>query len=74
MWIILFLPAVLVLAACHREITAIAPEVRPVRTVTVAIREAGETTVLTGHVEAENEVEFTMNDRQAPSQESARRD
>jgi RND family efflux transporter MFP subunit len=55
-WIILFLPAVLVLAACHREITAIAPEVRPVRTVTVAIREAGETTVLTGHVEAENEV------------------
>ena len=31
----------------------VAPEVRPVRTVTTAKREAGETTGLTGHVEAE---------------------
>jgi RND family efflux transporter MFP subunit len=55
-WIVLLLSAVLVLAACHRETKDIAPEVRPVRTVTAAKREAGETTVLTGHVEAENEV------------------
>lgn len=55
-WIMQLLPAALVLAACHRETKAIVDEVRPVRTVTVAIREAGETTVLTGHVEAENEV------------------
>src|SRR5580692_10128415 len=54
--IILLLPAALVLAACHRETKAIVNEVRPVRTVTVAIRDVGETTVLTGHVEAENEV------------------
>jgi RND family efflux transporter MFP subunit len=56
LWITLLLPALLVLAACHRETKAIALEVRPVRTVTAAKREAGETTVLTGHVEAENEV------------------
>lgn len=56
LWIILLLPLVFVFAACHRETEAIAPELRPVRTVTVTIRDAGETTVLTGHVEAENEV------------------
>src|SRR5262249_24022211 len=31
------------------------PEVRPVRTITVAREPAGETVVLTGHIEAENE-------------------
>jgi RND family efflux transporter MFP subunit len=55
-WILFLLPAVLVLAGCHREAETAAPQARPVRTVTVAIRDAGETTVLTGHVEAENEV------------------
>ncbi len=55
-WIKWLFPTLLVLAACHRETEGVAPEVRPVRTVTVAIREAGETTVLTGHIEAENEV------------------
>src|SRR5258707_3847305 len=55
-WIMLLLPVVLVLAACHSKTKANAPEVRPVRTVVAAKREAGETTVLTGHVEAENEV------------------
>ena len=77
MWIILFLPAVLVLAACHREITAIAPEVRPVRTVTVAIREVGETTVLTGHVEAENAMEVIqepVGDQVRPGQIVAKLD
>jgi len=52
----LLLPVVLVLAACHSKTKANAPEVRPVRTVVAAKRQAGETTVLTGHVEAENEV------------------
>jgi membrane fusion protein, multidrug efflux system len=56
LWIMLLLPVVLVLAACHSKTKANAPEVRPVRTVVAAKREAGETTVLTGHVEAENEV------------------
>ena len=54
--IMLLLPAVLMLAACHSKTKTNAPEVRPVRTVVAAKREAGETTVLTGHVEAENEV------------------
>ncbi len=42
----LLLPVVLVLAACHSKTKANAPEVRPVRTVVAAKREAGETTVL----------------------------
>ncbi len=45
-WIMLLLPVVLVLAACHSKTKANAPEVRPVRTVVAAKREAGETTVL----------------------------
>ena len=56
LWIMLFLPGVLVLAACRSKTKANAPEERPVRTVVAAKREAGEITVLTGHVEAENEV------------------
>lgn len=55
-WMRLLWPAVFLLAACHREKEPVIPEVRPVRTVIVAVRDAGETTVLTGHVEAENEV------------------
>jgi RND family efflux transporter MFP subunit len=55
-WIRLLFPVLLWLAACHKETEVVAPEVRPVRTVTVAKAETGETTVLTGHVEAENEV------------------
>src|SRR6516162_10253337 len=55
-WIMLFLPMVLVaLSACHKEAEAVAPEVRPVRTITVARQAVGETVVLTGHIEAENE-------------------
>src|SRR5258708_34548265 len=46
LWIMLLLPVVLVLAACHSKTKANAPEVRPVRTVVAAKREAGETTVL----------------------------
>jgi membrane fusion protein, multidrug efflux system len=55
-WVLLLLPTLFWLAGCHRETEIVAPEARPVRTVTVGLREAGETTVLTGHVEAENEV------------------
>ena len=52
---LLWLAAAVVLSACHKEAEANAPEVRPVRTVTVARQPAGETVVLTGHIEAENE-------------------
>ena len=51
----LLLPAVVMLSGCHKHAKARAPEVRPVRTTTVAIQPAGETVVLTGHIEAENE-------------------
>jgi len=43
------------LAACDRDTEAPAPEPRPVRTVTVAKREIGETVAFTGRIEAENE-------------------
>jgi membrane fusion protein, multidrug efflux system len=52
---VLVLSVVTVLSACHKNAEATAPEVRPVRTITVAMQPAGETIVLTGHVEAENE-------------------
>ncbi len=51
----LLLSAVVTLSACHKEAEATAPEVRPVRTITVAVQPAGETVALTGHIEAENE-------------------
>jgi membrane fusion protein, multidrug efflux system len=51
----LLLPAIIALSGCHKEAEASAPEVRPVRTITVAIQPAGETVELTGHIEAENE-------------------
>jgi membrane fusion protein, multidrug efflux system len=51
----LLLAAVITLSGCHKEVEASAPEVRPVRTTTVARQPAGETVVLTGHIEAENE-------------------
>ena len=52
---LLLATAVVTLSACHPEAEANAPEVRPVRTVIVAVQPAGETVVLTGHIEAENE-------------------
>jgi RND family efflux transporter MFP subunit len=51
----LLLSAVLTLSACHKEAQAEAPEVRPVRTIVIDKQPAGETVVLTGHIEAENE-------------------
>ena len=44
------------LAACQRETDAAAPAARPVRTITVEKREAGEALVFTGRTEAEDEV------------------
>src|ERR1700754_599159 len=43
------------LAACQPEADTAAPQVRPVRTVTVVKRDAGETVSFTGRIQAENE-------------------
>jgi len=48
------------LAGCGRETEASAPEVRPVRTVTVAKREVGEIVSFTGRIEAENETRLSF--------------
>jgi membrane fusion protein, multidrug efflux system len=56
LWTILLTSVLFALVGCQRKTETVIPEVRPVRTVTVAMRETGETTVLTGHIEAENEV------------------
>ena len=47
--------AALSLSACQRESEASPPEIRPVRTVTVAKRDVGEVITFTGRIEAENE-------------------
>jgi membrane fusion protein, multidrug efflux system len=73
--------------ACRKEAEVHAPEVRPVRTVSVTRQPAGETVVLTGHIEAENEaalgfrisgrmIERSVNvgDRVKPGQVLARLD
>ncbi len=52
--------AMLVLSACSPEKTAKAPEPRPVRTVTAARQEAGETVMLTGHIRAEDEASMAF--------------
>jgi membrane fusion protein, multidrug efflux system len=44
------------LAACQQQTEAAAPIVRPVRTVTIEKREAAQPTVLTGRIEAEDNV------------------
>jgi membrane fusion protein, multidrug efflux system len=43
------------LMGCQRQAEATAPEIRPVRTVTVAKRDVGETVTYTGRIEAETE-------------------
>jgi membrane fusion protein, multidrug efflux system len=55
-WTWLVLPAVaMMLASCKPDTKTEGPKIRPVRTVTAAKGEAGETVVLTGHVAAEDE-------------------
>ena len=49
-----------VLAACRPEAETSAPDVRPVRTVTVTKREAGEVLAFTGRIEAENETRLAF--------------
>ena len=87
MWM-LSLPAIAVgMAACGPEKKAEAPVPRPVRTVTAAPQDAGETVVLTGHIQAEDEaamafriggrmIERSVNvgDQVKPGQELARLD
>src|SRR5262249_58995821 len=41
----------LTVAACHKEEKAAAPDIRPVRTVTVEPKEAGDTISLTGEIQ-----------------------
>jgi RND family efflux transporter MFP subunit len=55
-----FVTAALLLAGCQRETEASAPEVRPVRVVTVAKREIGETVSYTGRIEAEIETRLSF--------------
>src|SRR6516225_3935073 len=56
----LLLLAAAMLAACRPEAETAAPEVRPVRTVTVVKRESGETVAFTGRIEAENETRLAF--------------
>src|SRR6266481_4515525 len=41
----------LALSACHKQEKAVAPDIRPVRTVTVEPREAGDSLSLTGEIQ-----------------------
>jgi RND family efflux transporter MFP subunit len=50
----------LMFAGCQRQVEATAPEVRPVRTVTVAKRDVGETVTYTGRIEAETETRLAF--------------
>jgi membrane fusion protein, multidrug efflux system len=52
--------AALFLAACQPAPESSAPEPRPVRTVTVAKRDIGETVSFTGRIEAENETRLSF--------------
>lgn len=49
---------VLILSGCEPGTEADAPEIRPVRTITAAKGDAGETVVLTGHIRADDEPAF----------------
>lgn len=55
-WVRLLLPAaVLLLTACTEEVAQVAADPRPVRAITVERKPAGETVVLTGRVESQDE-------------------
>ena len=58
-WLVLLAVAT-VLASCKPDTKVEAPEIRPVRTVTAAKGKAGETVVLTGHLQAEDEPAFAF--------------
>jgi membrane fusion protein, multidrug efflux system len=48
------------LAGCEQQVPATKPEVRPVRALTVEKRAAGEPVILTGRIEAEDEVDLAF--------------
>jgi len=50
------LAAVALLGGCQREVEQPAPEIRPVRTLTIEKRAAGSSVTITGNVQAQNEV------------------
>ncbi len=52
--------ALVLLSACGREAETPAPEVRPVRTVTIVKRDAGEAVTYTGRIEAESETRLAF--------------
>ena len=59
-WVVLLALLAIGIAACGREQKAEAPPSRPVRTVTAARQDAGETVVLTGHIQAEDEASMAF--------------
>jgi hypothetical protein len=59
-FVFLTAPVFVILTACQPESEAPAPQVRPVRTVTVVKREVGETVSYTGRIEAENEARLAF--------------
>jgi RND family efflux transporter MFP subunit len=61
MLLVALLPAIaLGLGSCGKDQKAEAPAPRPVRTVTAASQEAGETVVLTGHIQSEDEASMAF--------------
>src|SRR5262245_41175622 len=48
------------IAGCDEQVSVAKPEVRPVRTLTVEKRAAGEPVILTGRIEAEDEVNLAF--------------
>src|SRR2546423_14361007 len=59
-FVFLAAPVFVFLTACQPESEAPAPQVRPVRTVTVVNREVGETVSYTGRIEAEDEARLAF--------------
>lgn len=55
-WLLAAVAAAALLAGCLREVEKPAPEIRPVRTITIEKRAAGSTVAITGNVQAQNEV------------------
>jgi RND family efflux transporter MFP subunit len=59
-FVLLITPAFLFLPSCQPDTETAAPQVRPVRTVTVVKRDVGETVSYTGRIEAENEARLAF--------------
>jgi len=57
---LLLTAVVLTMSACGPKKEAAVPEPRPVRTVTAKPQDAGETVMLTGHIQAEDEASMAF--------------